>query len=354
MTSLYSVSGAPGGSVADLTPPSTPAPVSLAAGSTSLGSTLVGSWSASVTVTATVTASAGSPPTATVTGSGAGPYSVSIGSGLADSRTYAVRLRGTGADGQVADVVLAVAVQTPATVTGSLQWEVLSDWDFTTVDTAAAFTTSGALALTTGGGSPFLTITTYTPSGSGTGSITPTNGVGLEIATTSSFQRAFYFQPSMTGITQGRQRWAVEFIHTLGSLATGGLVLPSVGSTTSVNSGKHFGQGAVRDGSTAYNMRVRNRDGAATIAGTNVVTSTTLFAAYRAVQILSPGGGQAFLENSSTPTGPESAGVEQFSAVEVSPGSSPILQNPYIHVSYGVAATTATLTRIRLWREVVA
>ena len=27
---------------------------------------------------------------------------------------------------------------------------------------------------------------------------------------------------------------------------------------------------------------------------------------------------------------------------------------PYIHVSYGVGVTTATLTRIRLWREVVA
>lgn len=237
---------------------------------------------------------------------------------------------------------------------GSLQWQVLADWDFTLVDTAAAFTTSGALALTTGGGTPFLTITTYTPSGTGTGSITPTNGVGLEVATTSTFQRAFYFQPSMTGITQGRQRWAVEWLHTLSSIATGGLVLPSVGSSISINSGKQFGQGAVRDGATAYNMRVRNRDGAATISGGNAVSSTTLFAAYRAVQIMSPGGAQAFMHNSSTPASPESAGVEQFSALENNAGTTPILQNPYIHVSYGVAAVTATLTRIRLWREVVA
>ena len=347
--------GSGGGSApADLTPPSTPAPVSLAAGTTALGSTSIGSWSAAVTVAATCEGSDSSTPTVTVSGSGAGPYSVSIASGLSDGVTYAVELTGTGADGQVASVSLSVAVRTPATVLGTLQWEVLSDWYFTTVDTAAAHTTSGALALTTGGGTPFLTITTYTPSGSGTGSITPMNGVGLVVATTSSFQRAFYFQPSMVGITQGRQRYAVEWIHTLSSLATGGVVLPSVGSTTSINSGKHFGQVVARDGSTSYNMRVRNRDGAATIAGTNVVTSTTLFAAYRAVQILSPGGGQAFMHNSSTPASPESAGVEQFSAVEVSPGSSPILQNPYIHVSYGVGVTTATLTRIRLWREVVA
>lgn len=352
--SLSGLGGGGGVAPADLTGPAAPAPVSLASGTTALGSTSIGSWSAAVTVTAACEGSDSSTPTVTVTGSGAGPYSVSIASGLADGVTYAVELTGTGADGQVAVVSLSVAVREPATITGSLQWEVVSDWDFTLVDTAAAFTTSGALALTTGGGTPFLTITTYTPSGSGTGSITPTNGVGLQIATTSSFQRAFYFQPSMTGITQGRQRWAVEWIHTLSSLATGGLVLPSVGSTASINSGKQFGQGAVRDGATAYNMRVRNRDGAATISGGNVVSSTTLFAAYRAVQILSPGGGQAFMHASSTPTGPESAGTEQFSALENNAAATPILQNPYIHVSYGVAAVTATLTRIRLWREVVA
>lgn len=238
--------------------------------------------------------------------------------------------------------------------TGSLQWQVLTDWDFTTVDTAAAHTSNSPLALTTGGGGPFLTINPYAPSGSGTGSITPTNGVGLVVATTSTFQRAFYFQPSMTGITQGRQRFAFEFIHTLSSIAASGLVLVSLGTTASINNGKHYGQACVRDSTSVFNMRTRNRDGATTISGSNVVTSATLFAAYRAVQILSPGGGQAFLGDSGTPTGPESSGVEQYSAVEVSPASSPSLLNPYVHVSYGVAATTVTLTRIRLWREVVA
>lgn len=175
---MVGMAGARGGSVADLTPPSTPAPVSLAAGSTSLGSTLVGSWSAAVTVTATVSASAGGAVTATVTGSGAGPYSVSIASGLADSRTYAVRLRGTGADGQVADVVLAVAVR-PAT-TGTLGWATLADYDLTTVDTAAGTTaTSGSLALTVGGAA-FLTLSGIT--GTGVGSIVPTNGQGVVIS----------------------------------------------------------------------------------------------------------------------------------------------------------------------------
>jgi len=352
LTSIYSASSSSSGASApDLTGPAAPAPVSLAAGTTALPSTVIGSWSAVVTVTAAALGSDGSTPTVTLTGSGAGPYSVSIASGLGDGKVYRVTLTGTGADGQVAVAQLSVAVQAP--VVGSLQWEVLTDWDFTTVDTAAAFTANGALALTTGGGTPFLTITTYSPAGSGTGSITPTNGVGLVVATTSSFQRSFYYQPSMAGITQGLQRYAVEWIHTLSSMGTNGLLLPSLGNTTSINSGQHYGQVCVRDFPTSFNMRVRNRNVGVTTSGGNVITSTTLFAAYRSVQIVSPGGGRALMEASSTPAGPESSGVSQYSAVEFTPTATPPLQNPFIHVHYGVAATTATLTRIRLWREVV-
>ncbi|RPJ54994.1 MAG: hypothetical protein EHM24_31120, partial [Acidobacteria bacterium] len=162
-------SGGGGGGGPDLTPPSTPTPQVLASGTTELGSTSIGSWSDSVTVVATVTPSAGGAVTATVTGSGAGPYSVSIASGLSDGRSYAVRLRGTGADGQVADVVLSVAVR-PAL--GSLDWKVVADYDLTTVDTASATTgTTGSINLTVGGAA-FLTLTGI--DGTGTGSITPT------------------------------------------------------------------------------------------------------------------------------------------------------------------------------------
>lgn len=110
--------GASGGLPAprpELNPPATPQPQVLAAGSTSLGSTLIGSWSAPVSVATSVQTSNGSAaPTVSISGSGAGPYSISIASGLADGVGYAITLTGTDVFGQTAEVVLSVGVATPA------------------------------------------------------------------------------------------------------------------------------------------------------------------------------------------------------------------------------------------------
>ncbi len=263
-----------GSTPADLTPPSTPAPVSLAAGSTSLGSTLIGSWSAAVTVTASVEASAGSPPTATVSGSGAGPYSVSIASGLADARTYAVRLRGTGTDGQVADVVLAVAVR-PAT-TGTLGWTTLADYNFTTVDTGAGTTTaSGSLALTVGGAA-FLTLEGI--SGSGVGSIVPTNGQGVVISAAGT--RAFLVNVnwSALGISNiNRRIFAVEWEYepitiTLSSQANA----MAVSSVSGASSDSNFGARMVASSGPNWAISARSYNTAVANATSEITTPTTI------------------------------------------------------------------------------
>lgn len=253
---MLGMAGARGGSVADLTPPSTPAPVSLAAGSTSLGSTLVGSWSAAVTVTASVEASAGSPPTATVSGSGAGPYSVSIASGLADSRTYAVRLRGTGADGQVADVVLAVAVQTPATVTGSIAWVVAADYDFTQCTTSSRVTSG---TVTPGGGLPNWTLAS--DSGSTYG-VTPTNGTGL-VLDASGLARGFvHFTPDWASLgidLAGIDAYAVEMQVTGPVFGASAFCTMQVGSAANPNGsgsgagGRLLNSGGNRNGNPRSN-----------------------------------------------------------------------------------------------------
>jgi len=98
-------------SASNLTSPATPQPLTLAVGTTSLGSTLIGSWSSSVTVTGRVVPSDGPTPGLTISGSGAGPYSVSISSGLLEGVTYSIELAGTAADGQVAQVTLSVRVE---------------------------------------------------------------------------------------------------------------------------------------------------------------------------------------------------------------------------------------------------
>ena len=291
-----------GSTPADLTPPATPAPVSLASGSTSLGSTLVGSWSASVTVVATVTASSGGAVTATVTGSGAGPYSVSIASGLADSRTYAVRLRGTAADGQVADVVLAVAVR-PAT-TGTLGWTTLADYDLTTVDTAAGTTaTSGSLALTVGG-SAFLTLSGIT--GSGVGSITPTNGQGVVISAQGT--RAFLLDLDWAalGLDLFRRLIAVgieiePITITLSSQAN----LMLVESVSGASSDSNVGGRISGQAGPSWIISARTFNAGVSNAATDATISTTIPSRYSASMLRIPEGLEVCQSVAALPANPD-------------------------------------------------
>jgi hypothetical protein len=262
--------------------------VSLASGTTALGSTSIGSWSASVTVTATVTASSGSPPTATVTGSGAGPYSVSIASGLADGVTYTVTLTGTGADGQVARVGLSVAVRQP--VVGTLDWNVVADYDLTTIDTAAPTTgTAGSITLTVGGVS-FLTLTDL--DGILTGSITPTNGVGLVFAVTTTGRRSIMLDinwPALGVSNVFRRIFAVEAQGTMGTMANGAsghIMMSSAGSGSSTNS--NFGSRFLYNGSV-YSINARSYRSGAT-NNTNDTTTPTLPAAWSASLLRCPEG----------------------------------------------------------------
>ena len=289
MTSLYSMAGTSGGggSGPDLTAPIPPVPVSLASGTTALGSTSIGSWSASVTVTATVTASSGSPPTATVTGSGAGPYSVSIASGLAAGVTYTVTLTGTGADGQVARVGLSVAVRSTL---GSVGWEVVADYDLTTIDTASATTgTTGSINLTVGG-APFLTLTGI--DGTGTGSITPTNGSGLVFSVNTTGQRSILFDPdwSALGVSSVFRRiFAVEAQGSIGGLATNAaahIMMSSTASGSTTNS--NIGSRLTYNG-TVYSINARTYHSGST-NHTNDTTTATLPTAWSASLMRCPEG----------------------------------------------------------------
>ena len=294
--------GSGGGAAApDLTPPATPAPVSLASGSTSLGSTLVGSWSAAVTVAATVTASAGGAVTATVTGSGAGPYSVSIASGLADSRTYAVRLRGTGTDGQVADVVLAVAVR-PAL--GTIGWTTVADYDLTTIDTGAGTTaTSGSLALTVGGAA-FLTLSGIT--GSGVGSITPTNGQGVVISAAGT--RAFLLDLdwSALGLDLFRRLIAVGIeIEPITITTSSQANLMLVESVSGASSDSNVGGRISGQSGPSWIISARTFNAGVANAGTDATISTTIPSRYSASMLRIPEGLEVCQSVAGLPANPD-------------------------------------------------
>lgn len=298
---MFGMAGASGAS-ADLTAPSTPAPVSLAAGSTSLGSTLVGSWSASVTVAAAAAGSDSSTPTVTVSGSGAGPYSVSIASGLSDGVTYAVTLTGTGTDGQVADVVLAVAVL-PAT-TGTLGWTTIADYDLTTIDTGAGTTaTSGSLALTVGG-SPFLTLSGIT--GSGVGSITPTNGQGVVISAAGT--RAFLLDLDWTalGIDLFRRLVAVGIeIEPITITASSQANLMLVESVSGASSDSNVGGRISGQAGPAWVISARTFNAGVSNAGTDATISTTIPSRYSASMLRIPEGLEVCQSVAALPANPD-------------------------------------------------
>jgi hypothetical protein len=308
MTSLYSMagtSGGGGGSGPDLTAPIPPVPVSLASGTTALGSTSIGSWSASVTVTATVTASSGSPPTATVTGSGAGPYSVSIASGLADGVTYAVTLTGTGADGQVARVGLSLAV---GTAVPAPAWNTLAEYDLTTVDTATAVTATGGDVALTVGGAAFLTIKTIF--GSGTGSLTPTNGSGVIFSGSAGGIRSAFVNIDWAtlGVSLDTDTIAVMAEFGFTSMISGGTLIAGCSTTNAnVNANHNFG-GRWSLAGTTYAIAPRYYNSSSTI-GTAVSSGTTAFSGtYSAAMIVGPGGQTVYMNAGSLPTDPAGSG----------------------------------------------
>ncbi len=308
MTSLYSMAGTSGGggSGPDLTAPIPPVPVSLASGTTALGSTSIGSWSASVTVTATVTASSGSPPTATVTGSGAGPYSVSIASGLADGVTYAVTLTGTGADGQVARVGLSVAV---GTAVPAPAWNTLVEYDLTTVDTATAVTATGGDVALTVGGAAFLTLKTIF--GSGTGSLTPTNGSGVIFSGSAGGIRAAFVNIDWAtlGAVLDTETLAILIEFGFTSIISGGTILATAATVNAnVNANHNFG-GRWSLSGTTYAIAPRYYNSAATI-GTAVSSGTTAFSGnYSAAMVVGPGGQTTYMHAGALPTDPSGFGL---------------------------------------------
>jgi hypothetical protein len=267
--SLSGLGGGGGVAPADLTGPAAPAPVSLASGTTALGSTSIGSWSASVTVTAAALGSDLSTPTVTVTGSGAGPYSVSIASGLSDGVTYRVVLTGTGADGQVATAQLSVAVREPATITGSIAWEVVADYDFTQCSTSSRVTSG---TVTSGGGLPDWTLA----SDSGTAfGVTPTNGTGLVLDSTGTARGFVHFTPNWASLgidLAGTDAYAVELQLTGPVYGASAFTTYQVGSAANPN-----GTGSGAGGRCINSGGNRNGNARSNSAGTSELSSTTLF-----------------------------------------------------------------------------
>ena len=342
-------SGGGGGGGPDLTPPSTPTPQVLASGTTALGSTSIGSWSDSVTVVATVTPSAGGAVTATVTGSGAGPYSVSIASGLSDGRSYAVRLRGTGADGQVADVVLSVGVANPTSVTGSIGWQVAADYDYTQVATSSAVTSPGTVA----SGNVALPNLTAATDASGTWSVTPTNGTGMVLSSTSTARPYVYFVPDWAGLgidTTGPDGYAVELQVSSPVQAASSFFTYFLGSAANPNGSGSGSGGRCLNTAGTRNIIARSVSSGTAELGATIASQASDFANLSFLAAALPGEVIGSGLGSGLPSALSSYTLyrDGFTrSLSTSWGLSP----GNVALLFGGANISGNLTRIRIWKR---
>jgi len=351
MTSLYSVSGAPaaGGGGPDLTAPAAPANVNLASSATSLGSTALGSWSASVTVAATCQGSDGSTPTVTVSGSGAGPYSVSIASGLAAGVSYVVRAVGTGGDGQVAGVSLLVRVA-PA-----MGWVLAANYDYTQVVTSARVATSGTVA----SGVVGLPDMTLAADSGTTFGVTPTNGTGLVLDSTGATTRGFlHFTPDWAalGISQtGWDGYAVEMQLAGPVYAASVFTSFLVGSVANSNGGT--GQGA---GARCINS-AGTRTGAARslAAGSPELSSAVFTSASDPANVAFLGGfasgeqGQGILNGALPSNGPDGYTIYRDGNARTI-GTTATYSPGIVSLLWGNGVFSGAISRVRIWRRGVA
>lgn len=321
--------------------PPTPTPVVLPSGTTSLGTTLVGSWSAPVTVTAAAVGSDGSTPAVTLTGSGAGPYSVSIASGLSDGITYSVTLSGTdGVDTE--SVVLGVTVEV---VTG---WKKVIEYDYTQADTGSVITGTGTYNITRGG-LPFQTVTAALTSGSAPCTFQAINGRGVRI-TGSSRSMAFSIDLRAFGI-KPTSRWAVE-VHVAQVVASTGYNMV-ISSGTSNAAGTANGVWYL---GVSGNFGVRTQYSGTGIGGAFSTQGATPATQVRALLIQDGFWGVTAYGVPVLGGGiPETWGSPRYAASTTTP-SATLATNPFIVV--GGRGTSSGLTdisirKIIIWQEIV-
>ena len=160
--------------------------------------------------------------------------------------------------------------------TGTLGWVTLVDYDLTTVDSGAGTTaTSGSLALTSGGAA-FLTLDGI--SGSGVGSITPTNGQGVVLSAQGT--RAFLVNINWAGlgISNINRRifsidWEYEPITITASSQANAMMVSSV---SGASSDSNFGARMVGATGPSWNISARSWNSAVANAATEISTPTTI------------------------------------------------------------------------------
>jgi hypothetical protein len=265
-TVIPAVSAGGGSEYDPLVPPSAPAAQALASGSTSSAAI---SWGSP-------TGGSGSTTTADVltqdVGTGA---SLSAGAVIGLEDGDVVRVRRTWTDSTTGQTVSATTTVSVAAASGSLGWVTLRDIDLKTVDTATGVTThSGDIALTVASAA-FVSLVDRTGSGSGT--ITPTNGTGIVVETTGAGSRSMAITHDWAGdgVDPSLTPVVVEAEYTVTTTGTGSNLVVGMASagSSALTGNNNFGL-RLEDAGTNIELAPRVYKSAATNDSVGVASAS--------------------------------------------------------------------------------
>lgn len=206
-----------------------------------------------------------------IVGSGASLSGDAV-TGLEDGDVVAVTRTWTDADGQT---VARTAVVSVAAASGSLGWVTLRDIDLKTVDTATGVTThSGDIALTVASAA-FVSLVDRTGSGSGT--ITPTNGTGIVVETTGAGSRSMAITHDWAGdgVDPSLTPVVVEAEYTVTTTGTGSNLVVGMASagSSALTGNNNFGL-RLEDAGTNIELAPRVYKSAATNDSVGVASAS--------------------------------------------------------------------------------
>lgn len=232
--------------------------------------------------------------------------------------------------------------------TGSLGWIVARTYDFTLCSTSGPYTSP--TTITTGGGLPNLTFAT---DAAGTYSVTPTNGVGIQLSNTGAGRPYISFIPDWAGIGIDPLKpdgWAVEIQINSPVTASSSFFSTMVGSSANPN-----GSGSGAGGRYINTAGNRNLTGRSYSSGTSELSSilytaasdyasfTTLGAAYAGEMV-------STIINTAMPASPDSY-ILQRDGFTRTIGTTWGLSPGHVSILFGGATLSGTLVSVKISRR---
>jgi hypothetical protein len=237
--------------------------------------------------------------------------------------------------------------------TGTIQWSMAADLDYTTCASSGPYTAPGTV--TVGGGLPDLTLATDNP---GTYSVTPTAGVGIALSSTGTARPYVSFIPNWAGLgidPLGPEGFYVEIVVSSPVQAASSFFSSMVGNAANPNgSGSGIGGRSINSAGT---RQLICRSVSLGTAELGPLISSSVGSDFPTITFLG-GFFPGEMIGSSIGTAPP-ASLAGYTVYRDSFAKTPMtttwgLSPGHVSLLFGGANISGTITRIRIWKRIVA